>query len=86
MNEFLHIGFDAYVNVSKVILITEIDAAKLKKEMTKREIDKHSSKYWNASAGKDIKSVVLCDDGMFIASALGADTLIKRLTEMKKGG
>lgn len=43
-------------------------------------------KYWNASAGKEIKSVLLCDDGMFVASALGADTLIKRFNEMKKGG
>jgi len=86
MNEFLHIGFDSYVNVRKVILITEMDSAKLRREMAKREIEKNSSKYWNASAGKEIKSVLLCDDGMFIASALGADTLIKRFNEMKKGG
>ena len=86
MNEVLHIGFDSYVNVNKVILIAEMDSAKLRREMTKRELEKNSPKFWNACGAKEIKSVVLCDDGMLITSALGADTLIKRFNEMKKGG
>ena len=86
MNEFLHIGFDSYVNVFKVILISEMDAAKLRREMAKRELDKNSPKFWNAGGAKEIKSVILCDDGLMIASAIGADTLIKRFIEMKKGG
>lgn len=86
MNEFLHIGFDSYVNVSKVILIADMDSAKLRREMTKRDLDKNSPKYWNAGGAKELKSVILCDDGLLISSALGADTLVKRFNEMRKGG
>lgn len=86
MNEFLHIGFDSYINVCKVLLITEMDAAKLRREMTKRELDKNSPKFWNAGGAKEIKSVIVCDDGVVVASAIGADTLIKRFNETKKGG
>ena len=45
MNELLHIGFDSYINVRKIVLITEMDAAKLRREMTKRDLDKNSAKF-----------------------------------------
>lgn len=86
MNEFLHIGFDSYVNVSKVILIAEMDSHKLRREMVKRGIDKASPNFWNAGGAKEIKSVIWCDDGTLITSALATDTLIKRFSELKNGG
>ena len=86
MNEFLHIGLDCFVNVSKVILITEMDSPKLRRELIRRNIDKDSDKYWNAAGAKEIKSVILCDDGLLIASTISAVTLIKRFNEIKKGG
>ena len=85
MNELLHIGFGAYITMCKVILITDMDAAKLKRELEKRGIDKASSKFWNAAGAKEISSVILCDDGMWVTSALGADTLYKRFKEIKGG-
>lgn len=86
MNELLHIGFDSYINVRKIVLITEMDAAKLRREMTKRDLDKNSAKFWNAGGAKEIKSAIICDDGMLVTSAIGADTLYKRFNEMRKGG
>lgn len=83
MNEFLHIGFDSYVSVSKIRIIASMDADKLRREMSKRNIDKNSSMFWNSGGSKEMKTVILCDDGMLITSALNADTLIKRLNEMK---
>jgi len=86
MNEFLHVGLDCFVNVRKVILITEMDSPKLRRELTRRKLDKDSDKYWNAAGGKEVKSVILCDDGLLVASTISAVTLIKRFNEMKKGG
>ena len=86
MNEFLHVGLDCFVNVCKVILITEMDSPKLRRELTRRKLDKDSDKYWNAAGGKEVKSVILCDDGLLVASTISAVTLIKRFNEMKKGG
>lgn len=86
MNEFLHIGYDCYVNLSKVILITEMDSPKLRRELQRRELDKNSDKYWNAAGAKEVKSVIFCDDGLLISSTINAVTLIKRINEMKKGG
>ena len=81
MNDFLSIGNESYVNLSKVLLITEMDSGKLRREMIKREIDKNSPKFWNTGGAKEIRSVILCDDGMVIASPVNADTLIKRINE-----
>ncbi len=85
MNEFLHLGFDSYINVAKVRLIADIDSDKLRREMQKREMDKNSKMFWNASNSKKIKSIVLCDDGMIIVSALNAETLVKRFNDIRKG-
>ena len=81
MNDFLSIGNEAYVNLSKVLLITEMDSGKLRRELIKREMDKNSPKFWNTGGAKEIRSVILCDDGMLLASAVNADTLIKRINE-----
>lgn len=86
MIDFLPIGFEAYVNVNKVRLISAIDAEKLRREMKKRGVEKTSERYWDACGGKTIKSTLLLDDGMIVVSAIGADTLIKRFSEIKLGG
>lgn len=84
INEFLHLGFDSYVNVGKVKLIADMDSDKLRREMMKRNMDKNSSMYWNAANAKKVKSIILCDDGMIIVSALTAETLVKRFNESQK--
>lgn len=86
MNEFLHVGFDAFVNVAKVRLIAPTDAEKLRREMKRREIDKCSVLFWNTAAGKETKSVILLDDGMLVASGVSSETLVKRFNEIARGG
>lgn len=86
MNEFLHVGFDAYVNVAKIRIIVPADAEKVRRELKKREIDKNSTLFWNTAPGRDPKSLIIFTDGMFVASAVSAETLVKRYMEMKKGG
>lgn len=86
MNEFLHVGFDAFINIAKVRLIAPADAEKLRREMKRREIDKSSMLFWNTASGKETKSVILMDDGMLVASGVSAETLVKRFNELKRGG
>ncbi len=86
MNEFLHVGFDAFINVAKIRLIASIDADKLRREMKRREIDKGSVLFWNTAAGKETKSVILLDDGMLVASGVSSETLVKRFNEIVRGG
>lgn len=86
MNEFLHVGFDAFINVAKIRLIAPIDADKLRREMKRREIDKGSVLFWNTAAGKETKSVLLLDDGMLVASGVSSETLVKRFNEIVRGG
>ena len=86
MNEFLHVGFDAFINVAKIRLIAPIDADKLRREMKRREIDKGSVLFWNTAAGKETKSVILLDDGLLVASGVSSETLVKRFNEIVRGG
>ena len=86
MNEFLHVGFDAFINVAKIRLIAPIDADKLRREMKRREIDKGSVLFWNTAAGKETKSVILLDDGMLVASGVSSETLVKRFNEIVRVG
>lgn len=86
MNEFLHIGFDAYVNVSKVLFIYSADAERVNRELKRREIDKNSAMFWDSAPRKETKSLIIMECGTLIASAVSTDTLIKRFLELKKGG
>lgn len=81
MIEFLHIGFDAYVSAGKIVLISPADSVKVKKELARRKLEKSSHLFCDATNGKDSKSLIQLDDGMLVASALAADTLIKRISE-----
>lgn len=86
MNRFLHIGFDAFVNVGRVKMIVQADAEKLRRELKKRNIERASSSFWDATCGKEVKSFLLLDDSIIIASAVSAETLIKRNCDLKTGG
>ena len=78
MIEMLHIGFDTYVNLNKIKL-SATDSEKLRRELKRRGIEKSSELLWDAANGKEIKSAVLLDDGMIIASAVNSETLFKRI-------
>lgn len=86
MAEFLHIGFESYVNVQKVKLIVMTDTTRLRKELQRRKLEKTSAQYFDAAKGKPPKSFLLLDDGMIIVSGIAADTLNKRINEINLGG
>lgn len=86
MNDFLNIGFGSYVNIGKIRLITQVDPERLRRELKKRQIEKSSPHFWDASGGKGIKSLLMLEDGMIIVSAINADTLNKRNTDTTNGG
>lgn len=86
MNDFLHIGFESFVNIGRVVMIVQTDADKLRRELKKRNIDRTSPSFWDATCGKEVKSFLLLDDSIVIASALSAETLIKRNSDLKSGG
>lgn len=86
MNEFLHIGFDAYVNAGKILLIMQADADKVRREMKKRNIEKTSPAFWDATNGKEAKSFLLLENATVVVSGVSAETLVKRNSELFKGG
>lgn len=86
MDRFLHVGFDSYVNIKKIIAISPCDADKIRREMQKRGLEKNTSKYWNACGGKEMRTVILMDDGMIVSSSLNTDTLVNRYEDMIRGG
>ncbi len=86
MFEFLNVGYDAYVNISKIRIISPTTAAKLRKELKKRELDKSSPQCFDATNGKESRSIIVLDDGGIVISAINADTLAKRNTKTQNGG
>jgi len=86
MNEFLHIGFDSYVNVSKVLFIFSADAERVNRELKRRVIEKNSSTFWDSAPRKETKSLIIMEGGTLIASAVSTETLVKRFQELKNGG
>lgn len=86
MAEFLHIGFESYVNIQKVKMIVMTDTTKLRKELQRRKLEKTSAQFFDAAKGKSPKSFLLLDDGMIVVSGIAADTLNKRINEMNMGG
>ena len=54
--------------------------------LEKRGLEKNSSKYWNACGGKEMRTVILMDDGMIVSSSLNTDTLVNRYEDMIRGG
>lgn len=86
MAEFLHIGFESYVNIQKVKMIVMTDTTRLRKELQRRKLEKTSAQFFDAAKGKSPKSFLLLDDGMIVVSGIAADTLNKRINEMNMGG
>lgn len=86
MADFLHIGFESYVNIQKVKMIVMTDTTRLRKELQRRKLEKTSAQFFDAAKGKSPKSFLLLDDGMIVVSGIAADTLNKRINEMNMGG
>ncbi len=85
MSEFLHIGFDSYVEVSKILIIVPADRDRLHRELKKRNVEKNSEAFWNACGGKEAKSLLILEGGRYVASAINPQTLAKRSNEERGG-
>ncbi len=86
MIEFLNVGFEAYVNMSKIRIVAPTTAVKLRRDLKKRNLDRSSPQCFDATNGKEVKSIILLDDGSFVLSAINAETLAKRNTKSQIGG
>lgn len=86
MFEFLNVGYDVYINISKIRIIAPITATKLRKELKRRELDRSSPQCFDATYGKESRAIIILDDGGIIISATNAETLAKRNTKTQNGG
>ncbi len=81
MNRFVHVGFECYVEVSKIVIILPLEKDKLWRELKKRDVDKNSDAFWNACGGKEAKSLLCLTNGVYVASAINTQTLARRINE-----
>ena len=84
MHNFSPIGFNNYVCVKEIELIVAADAEKLRRFMKKMGVEKNTDMFCDATDGKPVKSCILLRSGKIIASAIGSETLAKRINEQYK--
>lgn len=76
--KFIHIGFGYILCINRIVAVFPVGA-----EQTKRlaRFARSSETYVDMTRGRETKSFILLDDGMFIACAFNPLTLLKRLNE-----
>jgi len=77
-NQFINIGFGNLVNMDKVIAIVAPDAAPVKRMVQQ---GKEQQRVVDATAGRKTKAVLVCEGERIILSALGPDTIGKRVMQ-----
>lgn len=85
MARLINIGFGNAVNTDKVVAVVNPEAAPVKRMVQQA---KENGRVIDATQGRRTKSVLVTQEDHIILSALQADTIIKRfsnmpLTEMK---
>lgn len=77
----LHIGFDSYVSPNRIIAIVPYGASKIKSEVIERKKNEGNGKTLLQDCTKNhvIRSVIICDDGTYILSAVSTASLAQRL-------
>ncbi len=78
--KFLDIGFRNYVNTDKIISITGIESAPLKRN---RQNADNNNRFVDATMGRKTKSLIFTNTHI-IGSGVEPETLIKRLEKLKK--
>lgn len=75
-----------YVDFGKVKAIIPADADKVRRYIKRKGIDKNSEKFLDLSSEKEIKSMMIFDDGSVAVSSQLVNTLIKRYELNDIGG
>ena len=78
MNELLNIGNGVFVNEDKIRIIMQADAGKVRRLLSKKGLDKNSILYWDAVGDKEIRSLIILDDGMVVVSPVTSQSISKR--------
>ena len=78
MNELINIGNGVFVNAEKIRIIIQADSAKVRRILNKKGIEKNSTLYWDAAGDKDIRSLIVLDDGMVAVSSVTSQSISKR--------
>jgi regulator of extracellular matrix RemA (YlzA/DUF370 family) len=79
MGEFLNIGFDNYIGVDKMVVITQSSSAPIKRVIENAK----GNKLIDCTKGRRTASVIFTTDNKIILSSIARETLTKRLKCMK---
>ena len=78
-DRFVNIGNRAFVNVSKVTYVVAADADKVRRILSKHNIDKDSEQVQNFTSKKETRSILYLDEGRIALSSVNATVLVKRI-------
>ncbi len=78
-DRFINMGNKAFVNVSKVTYVVATDADKVRRILSKHNIDKDSEQVQNFTSKKETRSILYLDDGCVALSSVNATVLVKRI-------
>ena len=79
LDRLINIGFGNAVNTSKVVAVVNPEAAPVKRMVQQA---KENGRVIDATQGRRTKSVLTTQEDHIILSALQADTIIKRFSNM----
>ena len=84
----LNVGFGSFVNTNDILAIMPYAGSRLLNEVSLRKKSKGGERTMllDCTRGKVIKSVVICKNGLYIASNISPETLVRRFNNIKEGG
>lgn len=81
----LNTGYGTYVAASKVKVITNLEPARVKKEIARLRECENSSWLIDSTKHKAVKAVIILDDGTHVLCSITPETLVKRLSNLTGG-
>lgn len=78
--ETINIGFGGIVSASHVICVLSPDSAPIRRRI---QSEKENGRLIDATYGRKIRSVIICDSDQIIVSAIAPETISLRMSENK---
>ncbi len=82
----LAVGNSTYVSAEKIVAIVKFDSVKIKKEIAALRESDNSYKLIDATKRKQVKAVLILENGTHILSGLLPETLVKKLANLRGEG
>lgn len=79
MSRFLNIGFDNYISINKIVIITHPSSAPIKRIIQKTK----GNELIDCTKGKRMLSVIFTKDNKVVLSSVSKETLNKKLELLK---